>query len=115
MLDKLVATGDPDADAYLRIARDIHVLTVALAKATGLLEAGHPQGVVMWPPSIDVLNPVGYEDANYVVACASDLMEEAWGRASRHYRSALARDERTADLADLHVGRLWDPRFSPDA
>ncbi|MEU4224329.1 hypothetical protein AB0F17_08550 [Nonomuraea sp. NPDC026600] len=114
MTDKLVATGDPDADAYLRIARDIHVWTVALGKATDLVDDGRPQSSMPWPPAADDRNPLGYENVADVVACAPALIDETWERAHQHYLSVRARDERIAELADLHVGRLWDPKFILD-
>jgi hypothetical protein len=110
MDDKLVATGDPDADAYLHIAREIRGIDVAARKAAELLEAGHTRGSVMWSPAITDLNPLGYEHATEVVERAPVLTTEAWERADKHYQAA--RDRQAADLADLHVGRLFDPAFT---
>ncbi|WP_188194855.1 hypothetical protein [Nonomuraea sp. SYSU D8015] len=110
--DKLVATGDPDADAYLSIAREIHGMDVVLAEATEMLEAGHARGSVTWPPAITDQNPLGYERAASVTERAPALMEEAWERAHKHYRAALDSDPRAAELADLHAGRLWNPDFT---
>jgi hypothetical protein len=112
MLGKLVATGNKDADAYLRIARDIHVLTVAAEKAAELAGTDRPNAAVQWPPSATDGNPLGYEPAAWVAAIAPDVIDGAWERAQRHYEAV--RDERTAALAGLHVGRLWDPLFTLD-
>ncbi|TYB71134.1 hypothetical protein FXF51_01490 [Nonomuraea sp. PA05] len=111
-LGKLVATGDADADAYLHLAREIHGLSVAVHEAADLLDAGHTRGSVMWPPAVTDLNPLGYEYATDVVHHADEVMEEAWARATQHYQAASARNSRAAELADLHVGRLFDPAFT---
>lgn len=115
MLGKLVATGNKDADAYLRIARDIHVLDVAAADAAKLVDDGYPTFSTPWPPAETGYNPVGYRPAGEVAEAAPDVIGEAWKQAQRHYEAALAVDEKAARLADLHVGRLWDPSFTLDA
>ncbi|KAB8186912.1 hypothetical protein FH608_046330 [Nonomuraea phyllanthi] len=114
MLGKLVATGNPDADAYLRIARKIRGIDAALATATERVEAREGDTHVLWWPAVSDANPLGYERAAAVVFFAPGLMDRLWGQAQEHLKAARAGDEWAAELVDLHAGRLWDPAFTLD-
>ncbi|MGA4989920.1 hypothetical protein [Nonomuraea bangladeshensis] len=104
--DKLVATGDADADDYLFIAREAAVWAAALRLAEEYVADGHEFEKVPWPRAETPLNPVGYTLAIDVVEFAPRAISSARARASLRLQAARAREGKVADLVAAHAAHL---------
>jgi hypothetical protein len=109
MSDKLVATGDNDADAYLHIAREVRVWAAALRLAEECVADGNRYEKVPWQRAETERNPVGYTLAADVVVLAPVAIDSARARACQHLQAVRARDGKTADLVAAHVAHLFGP------
>ncbi|MFI7113994.1 hypothetical protein ACIBK9_47290 [Nonomuraea sp. NPDC050227] len=114
MVDKLVATGDADADTYLHIAREMRAWKAALRLAEEYVVDGHRYEKVPWPRAETALNPVGYTLAADVVDLAPIAIDSARERARRHLEAVQARNPATADLIAAHAAYLLGPEPNGD-
>lgn len=110
--DKLVATGDADADDYLHIAREAHVWAAALRLAEEYVADGNEYGKVPWPRAETPLNPVGYTLAIDVVELAPAAIKSTLARAMTRLQAVRARDEKIAALVAEHTRHLIGPRWT---
>jgi hypothetical protein len=78
--DRLVATGCPDADAYLRLCARIAVMQKAADRARDAVDGGRPRAPVMYGG--------WYAPAEDVLAKAHADLDAAWARAHAHLRAA---------------------------
>ncbi|MEU1880906.1 hypothetical protein ABZ470_26665 [Streptosporangium sp. NPDC020072] len=104
--DVLVATGDRDADAYLRIVRTILPMQRALDQSRAALENGQPQQSVLYG------DPPSYEEAGFVAAQAEEDMEVTWAAAHEHFKLAAARNRVAADRADAEATLMFEEYFA---
>ncbi|MEV0306501.1 hypothetical protein [Nonomuraea fuscirosea] len=111
--NRLVATGDPSADAALRLSSTISVLTTALIKAHQFIHLGQAQAAVVWPPAATP-DSVGYMKAYQVATVGPNVIEEIRELAEDLTLKAHARDEWTADRVWVQMNREADPTFTPE-
>ncbi|MEU7911403.1 hypothetical protein [Microbispora bryophytorum] len=103
MRDVLVSTGNPDADAYLRIVRTILPMQVALDHATAAVENGRPEQSIPYGEPYPT-----YEHAALVVLRAPDAMDAAWEKAHSRYTIAKIKAPKAAELADSEAVALFE-------
>jgi predicted RNA polymerase sigma factor len=114
MADKLVATGDNDADDYLYIAREVRVWAAALRLAEEYVADGNRYASVPWPRAGTARNPVGYTLAADIVVLAPVAIDSARERARQHLQAVQGRYARMADLVAAHAAHLLDPDLMGD-
>ncbi|TMR90502.1 hypothetical protein [Nonomuraea basaltis] len=116
--DKLVATGNPDLDAYLRMSRAVLPLQRGLDDAEKRLASGAWDRSVWWAPKWDPYEErsgrLPYEDAEVIAAIAPGLIEEAMDAAEVPYKAGAAASPRIAEIAADQIVAMWesyDPRY----
>ncbi|MDX3100477.1 hypothetical protein [Nonomuraea angiospora] len=112
--NRLVATGDPDADAALRLSSTIASLSRSLAKANERVKAGEANAAVIWPPASTDLNTVGYRRAYQVAAVGPHVIEAIREEAESLALAAHARNEWIRDRVMTQMNRETDPTFTPE-
>ncbi|MFD8529493.1 hypothetical protein ACFV0L_18935 [Streptosporangium canum] len=103
MRDILVSTGDPDADAYLRIVRTILPMQRSLDDALAAIKAGRPEQSIPYGEPFP-----SYEDAAWVAICAEKDIEETWDKAHSHYTIATSKNPKAATLADDEAVAMFE-------
>ncbi|MEU4576024.1 hypothetical protein [Nonomuraea sp. NPDC023979] len=117
-MDKLVATGNRDLDAYLRASRAVLPLQRGLDDAEKRLAFAVWDRSVWWAPNWDPdedrAGHPPYEDAEAIAASAPGLIEQAMDRAEVFYKTGAAAAPRLAKVAADQIVAMWesyDPRY----
>lgn len=117
-MDKLVATGNPDLDAYLRESRAVLPLQRGLDDAEKRLASGAWDRSVWWPPKWDAheerAGRLPYEDAGIIAVITPNLIEQAMDAAEVHYKAGVGACPRIAEIAADQIVAMWesyDPRY----
>ncbi|MCF6467299.1 hypothetical protein FAF44_02580 [Nonomuraea sp. MG754425] len=115
-MDKLVATSNPDLDAYLRASRAVLPLQRGLDDAEKRLASGAWDRSVWWAPywDPDPDAPMPYEKADVITAIAPELIEQAMDKAEVFYKTGAAISPRIAEIAADQIVVMWEscgPRY----
>ncbi|MEW1843001.1 hypothetical protein AB0392_34105 [Nonomuraea angiospora] len=115
-MDKLVATGNPDLDVYLRESRAVLPLQRGLDDAEKRIASGAWDRSVWWAPywDPDPDAPMPYEKAEVITAVAADLIEQAMDKAEVFYKAGAAVSPQIAEIAADQIVAMWetyDPRY----